>query len=39
MIDEGILFIELFKDALIGIAEQYHRSPIAIYDKEKVYEC
>ena len=38
MIDEGILFIELFEDALIGIAGQYHRPSIAIYDKEKVIE-
>ena len=37
-INEGVLFCDGFEEALIGIAEQYHRPAIAIYDREKVIE-
>ena len=35
---EGVLFCDGMEDALIGIAEQYHRPAIAIYDREKIIE-
>ena len=37
-INEGVLFCDGFEEALIGIAEQYHRPAIAIYDRGKVIE-
>ena len=37
-INEGVLFCDGFEEALIGIAEQYHRTAIAIYDREKIIE-
>ena len=35
---EGVLFCDGMEDALIGIADQYHRKPIAVYDRNKIIE-
>ena len=33
-----VMLCDGFKEALIGIAEQYHRKPIAVYDRNKIIE-
>ena len=35
---DDVMLCDGFEEALIGIADQYHRKPIAIYDKEKIIE-
>ena len=35
---DDVMLCDGFKEALIGIAEQYHRKPIAVYDRNKIIE-
>ena len=35
---DDVMLCDGFEEALIGIADQYHRKPIAVYDRNKIIE-